>query len=102
MNKSFVVDAMPDFAFLVLSSGLTSPRPVAVLQLSAFLAVLEMVRVGAVVLKHDKQCGAILVKRPLISKHASIRRFRSISGPNRSVARLGPPWNQLIIPAQPT
>jgi len=39
--------------------GSTSPRIVS----SAFLAVLEMVRVGAVVLKQDKQCGAILVKK---------------------------------------
>jgi segregation and condensation protein A len=39
--------------------GSTSPRIIT----SAFLAVLEMVRVGAVVLKQDKQCGNILVKK---------------------------------------
>ena len=39
--------------------GSTSPRIIA----SAFLAVLEMVRLGAVVLKQDKQCDTILVKK---------------------------------------
>jgi segregation and condensation protein A len=39
--------------------GSTSPRIIA----AAFLAVLEMVRVGAVVLKQDTQCGTILVKK---------------------------------------
>jgi|HubBroStandDraft_6_1064221.scaffolds.fasta_scaffold158902_1 segregation and condensation protein A len=39
--------------------GSTSPRIIS----SAFLAVLEMVRVGAVVLKQDKECGTILVKK---------------------------------------
>jgi segregation and condensation protein A len=47
--------------------GSTSPRIIA----SAFLAVLEMVRLGAVVLKQDKQCDTILVKKdPPILKHA--------------------------------
>ncbi len=46
--------------------GSASPRIVT----AAILALLEMVRLGAVVLNQDKQCGTILVKKTPDLKHA--------------------------------
>jgi chromatin segregation and condensation protein Rec8/ScpA/Scc1 (kleisin family) len=50
-------DAPISFEDAIGGSG--SPRIIT----SAFLAILEMVRVGAVFLKQDKLCGSILIKK---------------------------------------
>jgi segregation and condensation protein A len=58
LRQRLEIEDMP-ICFEDALGGSTSPRIIA----AAFLAVLEMVRVGAVVLKQDNQCDTILVKK---------------------------------------
>lgn len=65
LRQRLEIEDLP-ISFEDVLGGSTSPRIIA----AAFLAVLEMVRVGAVVLKQDKECGTILVKKTKDFAHA--------------------------------